>query len=231
MIKKIAVIAIPAVILTVCMYLSVSAYMRYREDYVSVPVASHHILQRTMLKDEDIEEVMVPKQMLSDDIFITKEDITGKYVRLAHSIPKGCFMYRQALETDILDLAYTLLLEGQASYDLYVQEVKMNAGSLNVDMYVDIYLTIAVSGRPVSDLLIKNCRIIGIYDGSGRQILSYDRDSRPNIVSIAVERDDVTILNNALKLGEVSVIVSDTVYRTDVRSSLNEESKVYEYLT
>ena len=231
MIKKILMIVLPAAVMSLCLYFSISSYVRYRQDYVSIPVASHQISQRTLIIDSDIEEIKVPKQMISDDIFVSVSDITGKYVKLFHTIPKGSFIYKRNLESDIGDLAYTLLMKGQVSYDLYAGEVKMNAGSLNDGMYVDIYLTINAGGKPLSDLLIRNCRIIGIYDSSGKQILSYDRDSRAYIVSIAIERDEVNILNNALKIGEVSVIVSNDTYHTDVRSSLNEESKVYEYVT
>ena len=231
MIKKILMIVIPSIILSACLYFSISSYIRYRQDYVSVFVASHQISQRTMMKEDDLKEIKVPKQILNDDIYVSWEDIVGRYVRMSHTIPKGSLIYKKALEDDIGDLAYTLLLEGQASYDLYASEVKMNAGSLEDGMYVDIYLTINISGKPVSDLLMKDCRIIGMYDGSGRQILSYDRDSRPYIVSIAIEKDDVSILNNTLKLGEVSVIVGNDTYQTNVRSSLNEDSRVYEYLT
>lgn len=230
MIKKILALTSVVLFLSFCLFLSLRSFLRYREDYASFYVASHQIAHRTKLSEEDLEERKLPKQLASDDICLDMSEILGKYVKLGHSIPKGSLFYKTALESDISDLAYTLLLEDQISYDLYANEIRINTSTINDDMYLDIYLTLISSNKPISDLLIRNCRIIGMYDSNGKKILDFDNDSKPYIISIAVEKSDVVILNKALKTGDVMADVSSETYAQGIRSELYEESEVIDYL-
>ena len=230
MIKKILVMSFTVLFMSTCLFLSLRSFLKYREDYIVFYVASHQISQRTMMKDEDLVEVRLPKQLVSEDIYANKEEILGKYVKLGYSIPKGSLIYKGALESDIKDLAYTLLYKDQVSYDLYANEIKINTSTINDNMFLDIYVTIGNTQKPVSDLLIRNCRIIGMYDNNGRQILSYDNESRPFIISVAVEKSDVSILNKALKIGEAMAVISRDTYVNGLRSSINEQSELIEYL-
>ena len=230
MIKKILVLVVAILFMSTCLFLSLKSYLTYKEDYVSVYVASHQIGQRTLISEIDLSEMKLPKQIINDDIYTGLEDIEGKYVKLGYSIPKGSLIYRTALESDIKDLANTLLFDKQVSYDLYTNEIRINPNTLSENMYIDIYLTINNSNKALSDLLIKDCRIIGIYDNNGQRILSFDQFSKVAIISIAIEEDEVVVLNKALKIGEVSGIITNNTYQSDIRSKLNEESELYEYL-
>ncbi|MBR4461736.1 MAG: hypothetical protein IKS51_04070 [Erysipelotrichaceae bacterium] len=230
MIKKILIIFSIVLLLSFSLFLSVKTYLEYRQDYVDVCVASHQISQRTQLSDKDIEIIRLPKQILNEDVLNDPEMIKGNYVKLSYSIPKGSLFYKTALESDIRDLANTLLMKGQVNYDLYTAEVKINSGSIATDMYVDLYLTVTRNDKPISDLLIRDCRITGLYDSNDRQILNYDLDSKVQIISLAIDEDEVSIINKALKVGELSVIVSNKAYQNAVYSTLNRDSAVLEYL-
>ena len=127
-------------------------------------------------------------------------------------------------------MPHKLLNEGQINYDLYTNNIKINTANLGVNMYVDIYLTISNKDKPISDILIENCRITGLYDYEGKIINDYDLDSRVGIISLAIGKDDINILNKALKIGEISVYVSSNPYTTDISSNVVIESEVFEYL-
>ena len=230
MIKKILIIVTIVLTLSFSLFLSVKTYLEYREDYIDVCVASHQIAQRTLISDKDIAVIRLPKQVIGEDILNDPEMIKGSYVKLSYSIPKGSCFYKTALERDIKDLANTLLMKDQVNYDLYVTEAKINSGSIAANMYVDLYLTVTKNDKPISDLLIRNCRITGLYDGNGKQILNYDTDSRVAIISLAVSEEEVNIINKALKVGELSVIVSNKAYQENVCSYTNQDSAVLEYL-
>ena len=217
-------------ILSASLFLSVRTYLEYREDYVDVYVASHQIAQRSLISDQDLQVIRLPKQVLNDDVLNDADLIKGKYVKLSCMIPKGSFFYKTALESDIKDLANTLLMKDQVNYDLYTGEVKINGGSILAGMYVDLYLTVSKNDKPISDLLLRNCRITGLYDSNGRQILNYDTASKVWIISLAINENEVSLINKALKVGELSVIVSSKSYQDNVYSSLNEDSAVLEYL-
>ncbi len=230
MIKKILIILAAVLLLSFSLFLSVRTYLEYRQDYVDVYVASHQIAQRTLLSDKDLTVVRLPKQILNEEILNDPDLIKGNYVKLSYSIPKGSLFYRTALESDIKDLANTLLMNGQVSYDLYVGEIKINSGNIATGIYVDLYLTVSKDEKPISDLLIRDCRIIGLYDGNGKQILNYDTDSRVQIVSLAINEEEAILINKSLKIGELSVIVSSKAYQNPVYSTLNHDSAVLEYL-
>ena len=61
-------------------------------------------------------------------------------------------------------------------------------------------------------------------------IQSYDLDSRVVIISLAVLKEDVSYLNKALMVGNVSVIVNSTTYAVNSSSHLLKDSEVFMYL-
>ena len=127
---------------------------------------------------------------------------------------------------DIRDLSVSLLKKGEVSYDLYTGEVKINTGNLAVNMYVDIYLSIKSSEKSVSDLLISGCRITGLFDAQGRAIRTYENDVRISIVTIAVEADCVSLIDQALMSGSINVLPSSESYDMNRRAQIYEDSRV-----
>lgn len=203
----------------------------YKTNYQTIYVASHNIKQRTRISKQDLKEVSILKSSIDDSYYVNTDDILDKYVKLSYSIPKGSFIYKEALETNIKDLANTLLNENEVNYDLFVSDIKLNTGHINTNMYLDLYLTIDRGDKVTSDLLLSNCRIIGFYDTYGKEIRGYDLDSRVYIVSLAIQKEHVSTLNKALVLGTISCVVNKNTY-TDLGSSLlNVDSKLMDYLS
>ncbi len=230
MIKKMLMIAIPVVLGSLCLFFSLDAWLRFRNEYVEVPVAAHRLFQRTRITEEDLTKVRIHKSVLNDDLYPDEEEIIGKYVKLSFSIPKGSFIWKGALESDIGDLSVSLLREGEVNYDLYVSEVKINTGGLDVGMNVDIYLSVKGNEGNVSDLLLSGCRITGLFDPQGREVMPYEGDRRVWLVSVAVMKEQVPLLNEALMAGTLSVLSGSDSYDPDARSILNEDSRVLIYL-
>ena len=73
MIKKIILIVAPALCILLCLYFSIHAWLSYKDNYIKVPVASHQLYQRICLKEEDLEEIDVPKAFLSNDVYLSKD--------------------------------------------------------------------------------------------------------------------------------------------------------------
>ena len=61
-------------------------------------------------------------------------------------------------------------------------------------------------------------------------IKAYEADQRIAIVTIALRKELVSILNQAMMMGSISVLLSDESYDTDRYSTLNEDSRVLIYL-
>lgn len=219
------------IVLCICsVVLDVYTYFHYKTEYVETYVASHQISQRTKISMEDLETIMVPKEYLKNDVYIDANEIINKYVKLGYSIPKGSLIYKGSLETDIKDLANTLLLEGEVNYDLNVNEIKINTANLSTNMYIDLYLTINSNSILVSDLFISNVRITGLYDNNNKQILDYDKDSRVSVISIAINENCVNYLNKARMIGEISSVINHNTYETFKKCELNKDSILLDYL-
>lgn len=230
MIKKIVITVCCSLVTIVGLFVGYKFYTFKTIGYTKVYVASHNIMQRTLISEQDLVEINVPKEFLNEDILVDKEDMIGKYVKLAYSIPKGSLIYKGYLESDIKDLAHTLLKQGELNYDLYTSDIKINTANLCRNMYLDIYLTINKNDKPVSDLLLSNARITGLYDTNNKPINDYDNESKVSIITIAINKDAVNAINKALVIGSVNCIVSENAYKYNLSSSLNNSSKLFEYL-
>lgn len=230
MIKKILIIISSTLLVGVLFFFGVKFYTRYQIGYTKVCVATHQLSQRCHITSDDLVEIEVPKEYLGDDVYLNKDDIIDRYVKLSYSIPKGSFIYKGAIESDIKDLANTLLREHEVNYDLYMSDVKINTANLNKNMYIDLYLTINTNDKPISDLLLSNARITGLYDTNSKPILDYDNDTKIAIISLAVSKDDVSILNKALMIGNINCVINNNAYKMNLSTVLNRQSKIFEYL-
>ena len=228
--KKIILTVFAVIVLGFGIYYGYDYYAEYKIGYTTVYVASHNISQRTLLEEKDIKEIKMPKDYISKQVFTEKNEIVGKYVKLSYSIPNGSFFYKGALETDIKDLANSLLKEGEVNYDFYVSDIRINTAHLDKNMYLDLYLTIDKVDKVISDLLISNVRITGFYDSYGKEILNYNNDSRVYAVSVAVSKEDVSVINKALVVGTLNCVVNSNTYTDLGKTVQNKESDIYDYL-
>ena len=229
MVKKILIIICSTLLVITGIFFGIRWYTKYAIGYTKAYVATHQISQRSLITIDDLQEVEVPKDYLKDDVYLNKEDIIGKYVKLSYSIPKGSLIYKTAIEEDISDLANTLLKEGEVNYDIYTSDVKINTANITKNMYVDMYLTIDTRDKPISDLLISNARVTGLYDSNNKPILEYDKESRVQIVSFAIRKEDVNVLNKAQVIGKINCVVNNNAYDMRLVSSLNNKSSLFEY--
>lgn len=229
MVKKILIIICSTLLVITGIFFGIRWYTKYAIGYTKAYVATHQISQRSLITVDDLQEVEVPKDYLKDDVYLNKEDIIGKYVKLSYSIPKGSLIYKTAIEENISDLANTLLKEGEVNYDIYTSDVKINTANITKNMYVDMYLTIDTRDKPISDLLISNARVTGLYDSNNKPILEYDKESRVQIVSFAIRKEDVNVLNKAQVIGKINCVVNNNAYDMRLVSSLNNKSSLFEY--
>ena len=230
MLKKILIIVCSTITLLVGLFFFINAYTKYKIGYRNVCVASHQISQRSQISEDDLILIDVPKDYLNDDVYTCVNDVLEKYVKLGYSIPKGSLIYKTSLESNIGDLANTFLKEGEVNYDIYTSDVKINTANLGINMYIDMYLTIDSKDCLVSDLLLSNVRVTGLYDQNSKPILNYDKGSRVYIISVAIDSEYVNILNKAQVLGDINCVINKNTYNMELTSVLNDESSLIEYL-
>ena len=214
----------------VILFVALYFYLDYRLGMKEVATSKYSLKNRTLISEDEIEFIKVPDAYLNEEVLVSKEDIVGKYVKINTSVPKGSFFYRGALDDyeNIKDKLGSELLEGEVNFDISANNIKVNQAYLTKGMYVDIYLTIN-SDKVLSDLLINNVRIIGLYDNNHHEIKDYDIDSYLQDISLAVNKEALPYLNKAEVIGELSIVVSNNSYE-NVTSKLNKNSAIFTYL-
>ena len=228
--KKNVIKPLMIVIFVLLIVIGTYFYCDYRLNMEDVYISKYNLSNRTLISENEIETIRVPTIYLNDEVLLLKENIIGKYVKIGTSIPKGSFFYKGALD-DIENMKDNIngeLLNGEVSYDISTNEINVNQAYLLKGMYVDLYLTIN-KDKVLSNLLINNLKIIGLYDINHREIKEYDKESILGTICLAVPSESVSYLNKARVLGELNIVVGNDTYN-DVESKLNRKSEIFEYL-
>lgn len=227
--KQNLILFISLVLSVIIFLLTCVLYCNERLQLKEVAIAKYTLNNRTLITEDEIEIVKLPCAYLSDNV-VEKEDVVGKYVSINTTIPRGSLFYNDSIEDydSIKDKLNTDLLEGEVAFDISASHIKANQAYLNKGMYVDIYLTIS-KDKVLSDLLINNVKIIGLYDANKKEIKDYDNDSLLNSICIAVPKDALPYLNKAEVVGDLSIVVGNDTYNK-VTSVLNYNSEIFNYL-
>lgn len=228
--KKHIIVLLLHVLFVALLVLGTLYYLNTRLETTKIYVAKYDLTNRTQISESEIEEIEVPAYYLTNEVIKDKEEIVGKYVKINALIPKGSFFYKGVLDSieNMKDALVSELSNGEVSYDIPSNKINVNQAYLKKGMYVDLYLTIN-KDRVVSDLLINNIKIIGLYDINNKEIKDYDNESLLKTISFAIPKDSVNYLNKALVVGELNLVVGDNAYN-DIKSSLNKTSSIFEYL-
>ena len=201
----------------------------YRLGLTRVYVSAYDIGEREKIDKLYLKTILVPKAYVSDDIYLEEKDIVDKYTKLNVTVPKGSLFYKSFLEdfSDMKDSSHLLLEDNQVTYDLYVKDIDVNPANILKGMRCDLYFTLNRQ-EVISDLLIEDAKIIGLYDLNNQQIV--DNHTTLNIISIAIDKEMVTYLNKALAIGEIKLIVGNDLY-ADNKVKINLSETILKYLS
>ena len=228
--KKTLIKIVLFLLFIVLIVLGMYAYCQKKLEIKDVYVAKYNLSNRTLINEDVIEVKKIPISYLNEEVYLNKEDIIGKYVKINTIVPKGSFFYRGALDDldNMKDRLTSDLLDGEVSFDIYSKDIKANQAYLLKGMYIDLYLTIS-KDRVLSDLLINNLKIIGLYDINHNEIKDYDDNATLETIVLAVPKEAVSYLNKAQVVGELNVVIGENTYK-DVTSKLNKSASIFEYL-
>ncbi len=228
---KAPILMIVQIVLLLLFFTVTFIYCHKKLQLVDVYIAKYSLNNRTLISENEIEKVSVPKCYLNENVIINKEDITNKYVKINTLIPRGSFFYKDAIEDyeSIKDKLNNELLDDEVNFDLNATSINVNQSYLTKGMYIDLYLTIDKNNKVLSDLLINNVRIIGLYDINHQEIKDYDDKSVLQSICLAVPKDSISYLYKAQVVGQLSVVVGSSSYQ-NIKSTLNKEADIFEYL-
>ena len=201
-----------------------------KADLVRAYVAGKDLGPRTLIREEHIEEVDVPRAYLGGAC-TDKKDIVGKYTEIQGMIPAGSPFYASMLYngTSLPDRPDAQLCQGQV---IFTMETDMAAsGGFSAGQRADLHLTVERPGGGVlSGPVIEHARIVAIRDHKGLDIDDPKSTGVPYMLSLAIKKEDIDMLNMAEKVGELRVYAGADSYNTDVEAERVKDAPVLEYL-
>ena len=205
-------------------------YVNHELELVEVYVAKENLSARTLLNDSVIKMIKVPKAYLSDTVFLKKEDIVGKYIKLNSSIPKGSLFYRFNIEKieDAIDEPALLLNVNQAVFAIDVNISSTSGNTLQKGSKIDIYAIIKSNRDTVVDLLFKQVRVLSIKDKNGNEV-NNETNQIPKIMLVAIDQNEIPILTKVIAMGDITITPTSEFF-SDEECILYEESIVLGYL-
>lgn len=205
-------------------------YIHNQLELVEVYVAKEVLPARSLLNEESLRKIKVPKAYLSEDALLERDLIVGKYVKIYASIPKGSLVYGSTIESieESIDQPSLLLKANQAVYAIDVSLSSTSGNTLQIGSKVDIYGTLKVGRETKVDLLFKQVRVISVKDKNGNEI---DRKSNqlPKLLLVAFDQEEIPLITKLIAMGEITITPTAEYFSED-ECVLNEDSILLEIL-
>ena len=205
-------------------------YIHNQLELVEVYVAKEVLPARSLLNEESLRKIKVPKAYLSEDALLEKDLIVGKYVKIYASIPKGSLVYGSTIESieESIDQPSLLLKANQAVYAIDVSLSSTSGNTLQIGSKVDIYGTLKVGRETKVDLLFKQVRVISVKDKNGNEV---DRKSNqlPKLLLVAFDQEEIPLITKLIAMGEITITPTAEYFSED-ECVLNQDSILLEIL-
>lgn len=211
----------------VCVQLKGNSLVDLKTTYI----AAHDIAPRSLIKEEDLIEVKIPANYLLDHAVNDKKKIIGRYTDIQGKIPAGSVFYASMLYNaeQMPDHPAQQLRNGQAAYSIETDVASL--GSITAAMRIDVHVSIQRRDNvPVTGCLIENARVISVKDHQGVSIEDPKSTGIPYVIEIAVNKDDLDLLELARNTGEFRLYANSDSYHTDTEASLCQDSEAVKYL-
>lgn len=200
-------------------------------DLKTTYIASHDIEPRSLIREEDLIEVKIPSAYLMDHAVNEKQKIIGKYTDIQGKIPAGSVFYRSMLYNaeQLPDHPSQMLRKGQSAYSIETDVASL--GSVTAGMRIDLHVSIERRDNvPVTGCVLENTRVISVKDHQGVSLDHKKSTGIPYMIEIAVNSEDLDLLDLARNTGEFHFYPNSGSYSTDTEATLCEDSEAVKYL-
>lgn len=207
-----------------------SLYIHNQLELVEVYVAKESLAARTLISENNLSKIKVPKAYLSAEAITDKTQMIGNYVKINASIPKGSLVYQSAIESldESIDQPSLLLKENQAVYAIDVSLTSTAGNTLQIGSKVDIYGTLKVGRETKVDLLFKQVRVISVKDKNGNEV-DRKNNQMPKLLLVAFDQIEIPLITKLIAMGEIT-ITPTAEFLSEDECVLNEQSLLLEIL-
>lgn len=182
---------------------------------VKIPVANTFIGSRSVITEEAIKLIEIPKWVVFDNVIIDQNEIIGKYVKPYNAVATNSLFYNDLIveEEKMNDAALFSLLEGEVATSIDADIKTSYANSISVGHMIDLYflgkgkLDKENDETIVHGEIVKNVRVIAVKDKEGNSIENNDGQATAMIV-VALSKENAHLVEVAKALGTVSPVIS-----------------------
>lgn len=199
--NKNVVTVIGIIIILVLLYVGYNNTIKTQTQPIKVPVAAQTIQPRTLITDDMITTISVPKAAISTNVIRSASSVIGMYSNVNSVIPEGSMFYSNVLITKdkLPDSAFTEVADGERPYALTVTTASTYGNSIFPGNMIDIYMkAIDENGLIMVGRLLARVKVLAVKDSSGNNVFEDTSVSRtPSNLLFGVSDDIYVLLKKA----------------------------------
>ena len=198
-----------AFVLALVIYTSYKIVLNRQLNPMLLPVANTYLKSGHKITKEDITYIEVPKSIVIDNIYTDENEMINKYVNSYNAIAKGSLFYKElvTITDDIKDANSFNLNESEVAVSIDADVKSSYANSILKGHNIDIYFKDDIDDKLIYGLLVKNARVIAVYDKAGDNI-DQTNTNDTSVIVLALSYEDADLVSKAKFIGEVLPIVS-----------------------
>ena len=206
--NKNTVTVLGVIVILVLLYIGYSTQIKRHVEPVSVPVATQTIQPRTLITEDMITYVQVPKVSVSENALLS--GIVGKYSNVNSVIPAGSMFYKETIinKEELPDASFTKIKKGQVAYRFSVDMESTYGNSIFPGNKIDMYMKIGdgTEEKIMIGKLLENIEVLAVKDSSGKAVFEDTSESRsPSMLIFGLDEEYYLLLRKASYMGSLGV--------------------------
>ena len=207
------------------LYFGYNRTIKEQTNPVRIPVATQTIQPRTLITDEMVTFISVPKSMVSDNVLKGTGSIVDKYTAVNTVIPKGSMFYSDVLveKEDLPDSAFVEVPVGQTPYALSVTSQSTYGNSIFPGNIIDVYMKATdENGQIIVGRLLEDVKVLAVKDNAGNNVFEDTTANRtPSTLLFGVNNETYVLLKRAEYLKSKGVELFPVPYGGNVQLTGN----------
>lgn len=183
--------------------------IKQETDPVKVPYAKIDIQPRTLITEDMVGIMEIPRNMVNSNTITQRDLVVGLYANYNTLIPAGSVFYKSTIVTwnQMPDSAWADIKEGQTVVSLPVNTETTYGNSIFPGNYIDLYIsTRDNNGLLIFGKLIESIEVLAVKDSSGNHVFEKSANmAAPASLIFAVDEELHLLLRKAMYLG-ISIV-------------------------
>lgn len=208
--NKNTVTIICVVLAIAILYVGYNWRIKQQTNPIKVPYAKVEIQPRTLITEDMVGIVEIPRSMLKNNTVRSISLVIGKYSNYNTVIPNGSVFYLSTLIDlkDMPDSAFGDIPDGYTVVSLPVDNNSTYGNSIFPGNYIDLYFkNVDETGKILLGKLIESIEVLDVKDSQGKHVFENTIEGRtPSSLLFAVPERMHLLLRKAMYIGGTTII-------------------------